>query len=200
MYIPKNFLVTDQNEVIEFMKRYSFATMISVEDKLPVATHLPFVISERGEDIMLTAHFARANTQWERITEGDVLVIFTEPHAYISPKNYDHERNVPTWNYIAVHAYGTVKLLQDVKQTLDVLEATIVNYESGYKAQWDRFDESYKLKMIKGIVAFELTITDLQAKKKLSQNRTETEKTKIISDLSQRESSHERDLANFMRK
>lgn len=200
MYIPKNFLATDRNEVLDFMKRYSFATLISVENKLPIATHLPFVVSERGQDVVLTAHFARANPQWQRIAEGKVLVIFTQPHAYISPKNYDHELNVPTWNYIAVHAYGTVRLLPDLKQTLNVLEATIINYESGYQAQWDSLDEAYKLKMIKGIVAFELTVTDLQAKKKLSQNRTETEKTNIINELSQAESSHERDLAEYMRK
>ena len=200
MYIPKNFLLTDQNEISEFMQRYSFATLVSMDAELPVATHLPFIVAKRGEELVLTAHFARANMQWENLINGKVLVIFAEPHAYISTKNYELDLNVPTWNYFAVHAYGDARLLPDVQDTLSVLEATILNYEADYKVQWDAFPEDYKLKMIKGIVAFEICVTDLQAKKKLSQNRTDQEKKQIIDTLAQSDASHERAVAEYMDK
>ena len=198
MYIPKNFLINDEQEIVDFIQRYSFATIISIDEQIPVATHLPFITSVRNGQLYLRAHFAKANLQWQNIKDQKVLIVFAEPHAYISPKYYDAELNVPTWNYVAVHVYGQVELLQEERQTLNVLEETIINYEPGYKSRWDSFDESYKLKMIKGIVAFEVKVTDVQGKKKVSQNRTEIEKTRIITALQQSEKSNERDVATYM--
>jgi len=134
------------------------------------------------------------------IEENTVLIIFSEPHAYISPKHYEKELNVPTWNYISVHAYGKGKLLTGKDETFAVLEATIDNYEKAYRKQWDGLPEDYKLKMANGIVAFEITVTDLQAKKKLSQNRTETERKNIIDSLSGSDDTNEQRIAEFMRK
>jgi len=105
---------------------------------------------------------------------------------------------VPTWNYIAVHAYGDAKLITDEQSAVEVLEATIDNYESGYKEQWDTLPVDYKVKLIKGIVAFEVAITDLQAKKKLSQNKTEKEQKNIVDALSLSEDINERDIAEYM--
>ncbi len=174
MYIPKINLATDQTEILKFMKRFSFATIITAKDNFPIATHLPFLVTTKDDRVVLTSHFAKANEQWQNIENDKVLVIFSEPHAYISTKNYDKELNVPTWNYISIHAYGQGKLITDVKNTFEVLEATVDNYETSYREKWDSFPDEYKLKMSKGIVAFEIIVTDLQAKKKLSQNRTET--------------------------
>lgn len=199
MYIPTTNLATDTAEIVDFMKRFSFATIITSKDNLPTATHLPFVVSRNGENIMLTSHFARANDQWKDIEENPALVIFSEPHAYISTSNYDKELNVPTWNYIAVHAYGKARLITEQDETFDVLEKTIQFYENTYQQQWDSFPADYKLRMSKGIVAFEILITDLQAKKKLSQNRSETEKNKIIDTLSKSKDSNEQMIAAYMR-
>jgi len=198
MYIPKNFLTTDREEMIGFMKKYSFATIITAKDNFPTATHLPFLVSAKGDTIMLTSHFAKANEQWKQIAENKVLVIFSEPHAYISPKHYDKELNVPTWNYFSVHAYGQGQLITDTEKTFEVLEATMENYEIDYKQQWNRLPEDYKLKMVKGIVAFEVILTDLQAKKKLSQNKTNAEQMRIIETLSNSDNSNERDIAEYM--
>lgn len=173
MYIPKINLTTDRDEIVAFMKQFSFATIITAKDNFPVATHLPFLVSIKDDQIILTSHFAKANEHWIDIETDKVLVIFSEPHAYISPTNYDKELNVPTWNYISVHGYGQGKLILETEKTFAVLEATINNYESLYKQQWDNLPEDYKLKLVKGIVAFEIVVTDLQAKKKLSQNKTE---------------------------
>ncbi len=199
MYIPKINLATDREDIISFVKRFSFATVITSKNNLPVATHLPFVISEDGESLILTSHFAKANNQWEDIEANPVLVIFTEPHAYISPANYTKDLNVPTWNYISVHAYGKGKIITDTENTYRILESTIASYEPGYRKQWDNFPEEYKLKMSKGIVAFEITVTDLQAKKKLSQNRSEIEQQNIINSLSESQDNNERMIADYMK-
>ncbi len=199
MYIPKINLATDQTEIVKFMKRFSFATIITAKDNFPIATHLPFLVTTKDDSIVLTSHFAKANEQWKNIENNKVLVIFSEPHAYISTKNYDKELNVPTWNYISIHAYGQGKLITDVKNTFEVLEATVDNYETSYREKWDSFPEEYKLKMSKGIVAFQIIVTDLQAKKKLSQNRTETEKQKIIETLSESNDTNEQLIAQYMK-
>lgn len=198
MYIPKINSTTDKNEIVTFMKHFSFATIITAKDSSPIATHLPFLVTTKDDDVILTSHFAKANTHWEDIENSEVLVIFSEPHAYISTKNYDKELNVPTWNYISIHAYGQGKLITETEKTFEVLEATIDNYETSYRQQWDNFPKDYKLKMSKGIVAFEIIVTDLQAKKKLSQNRTDTEKKKIIETLSQSKDTNEQLIAEYM--
>jgi transcriptional regulator len=200
MYIPKINLETDRDEIVAFMKQFSFATIITAKDNLPVATHLPFLVTIRDGNVILTSHFARANEHWEDIGNNKVLVIFSEPHAYISPKNYDKELNVPTWNYISIHAYGQGKLITETDKTFNVLESMIDNYEISYRQQWDSLPEEYKFKMSKAIVAFEIVVTDLQAKKKLSQNRTGSEKQKIIDTLSKSDDSNEQLIAAYMEK
>jgi len=199
MYIPKINLETDRQKIIAFMQQFSFATIITASDNLPVASHLPFVVSVKDDTVVLTSHFAKANEHWKEIENTKVLVIFSEPHAYISPKNYEKELSVPTWNYISVHAYGQGKLITETDKTYKVLEAIIDNYEASYRQQWDNLPEDYKLKMSKGIVAFEIICTELQAKKKLSQNRTDTERQKIIDVLSNSNDSNEQLIAHYMR-
>lgn len=198
MYIPKLNLMTDKTEAVKFMKRFSFATIISAKDNLPVATHLPFLIRLKDETIVLTSHFAKANEQWKDIENNTVLVIFSEPHAYISPKHYDKELNVPTWNYLSVHAYGAGKIITSTDEVMEILESTIDNYELAYRQQWNHLPEDYKLKMANGIVAFKVEVTTIQGKKKLSQNKTENEQSKIINALSKSEDTNEQLLAEYM--
>lgn len=199
MYIPKINVMTDREEMVAFMKQFSFATIITARDNFPVATHLPFLVSVQGDKIILTSHFAKANEQWAAVAENKVLVIFTEPHAYISPKNYEKELNVPTWNYISIHAYGQGRLVTQTDKVIEILEATIGNYEQAYMQQWNSLPEDFKLKMIKGIVAFEIEVTELQAKQKLSQNKTETEQRRIINSLSDSDNDNERLIAEYMK-
>lgn len=199
MYIPKVNLATDKTEIIEFMKRFSFATIITSKNNFPTATHLPFVVTTKDDHIVLTSHFAKAKEHWQDIENNFVLVIFSEPHAYVSTKNYDKELNVPTWNYISIHAYGQGKLISEQEKTFQTLEATIDNYETAYRQHWDNFPQEYKLNMSKGIIAFEIIVTDIQAKKKLSQNRTDTEQIKIIEALSNSKDTNEIIIAEYMK-
>ncbi|MDB5124232.1 MAG: paiB [Mucilaginibacter sp.] len=199
MYIPSFNKFPDQQEAVAFMQRYSFATIISVKDGLPVATHLPFLVKEKDDKIILSSHFAKANPQSADIIGTTALVIFTEPHAYVSPKHYEKIESVPTWNYLAVHAYGKCALLDGEQNKAVVLQEMIKYYDAGYLNQWNSLPEDYKQKMMKGIVAFEIVVDDLQAKKKLSQNRSETEREHIINDLSKAQNSNEKEIAQYMK-
>jgi transcriptional regulator len=198
MYIPKINETTDRNEIISFMKQFSFATIITAKDNLPIGTHLPFIVTTQDDKVVLTSHFAKANEQWKDIENNNVLVIFSEPHAYISPTNYEKELNVPTWNYISVHAYGQGKIVTETVQVMQLLESMIDNYEASYRQQWESLPQDYKLNLSKGIVAFEIIVSDLQGKKKLSQNKTESEKQKIIDTLSKSNHTNEKLIAEFM--
>lgn len=110
MYIPNHFKQEDNDKTMEFMQTYNFALLISVDNELPIATHLPFVVEVQGNSMVLFSHLSKTNPQWKSFADKEVLVVFSEPHAYISPTLYTHEKNVPTWNYIAVHAYGKIQI------------------------------------------------------------------------------------------
>jgi transcriptional regulator len=198
MYIPKQFLITDQQEAVSFMQRYSFATIVTVNNAVPTATHLPFVVIQKDDKIILTSHFAKANPQSAEILNGKPLVIFAEPHAYISPKHYEQEISVPTWNYIAVHAYGNATLIESPENKAELLEQTIQFYEADYMQQWNNLSQDYKLNMMKGIVGFEIIVDDLQAKKKLSQNKTQKERENIIAELKSKTDTTEKEIAAYM--
>ncbi len=198
MYIPSFNKFDDQQEAISFMQRYSFATIVSVIDGLPVATHLPFLVTEKDNKIILQSHFAKANPQAKDIANSRALVIFAEPHAYVSPRHYEKIESVPTWNYLAVHAHGECTLLDSEEEKEILLKATIQNYEAEYLKQWNSLPNDFKKNMMKGIVAFEITVDDLQAKKKLSQNKTEKERESIIHELNNAGNTTEKDLAAYM--
>jgi transcriptional regulator len=199
MYIPSFNKFEDRQKAVAFMQRYSFATIVSVKDDLPVATHLPFLVKHVDDKVILASHFAKANPQSADIINTKALVIFTEPHAYISPKLYEKEESVPTWNYLAVHAYGKCELLDGEENKATLLKETIKYYDADYLKQWDSLPDKYKQNMMKGIVAFEIVVDDLQAKAKLSQNRTEKERENIIGALDAAENTPEKEIAEYMK-
>lgn len=183
MYIPKYFEQNDKSKSIAFMQTYNFALLISVKNTLPIATHLPFVIEEIDNSIVLFSHLSKLNEQWKTFNNNEVLVIFSEPHAYISPTLYEKKQNVPTWNYVAVHAYGKVKILDSNEEKLQVLHKQMQSYEVNYIEQFKELDSKYIDGLLNGIVAFKITITNLQSKEKLSQNKTEKERENIKAHL-----------------
>lgn len=199
MYTPDHFKLEDKSEILSFIKEYSFATIINVKDNFPSATHLPFIIKEENKELYLISHFAKANEQWKEITLNKSLVVFSEPHAYISPKNYDSVKNVPTWNYVSVQIYGDGEIVSTEEETIEILKETILTYESDYLPQWESLPATFKNNMIKGIVAFKIKVTDIQAKKKASQNRSETEKEKIVENLSNSSNEVERKMASYIK-
>jgi transcriptional regulator len=146
----------------------------------------------------LKSHFAKVNPQATDSIDTRVLVIFTEPHAYISPKHYEKIENVPTWNYLAVHVYGKYTLLEGEEKKAALLKDTINYYEADYLKQWDNLPDTFKHNMMKGITAFEIVVDELQAKSKLSQNKTQKEIDSIIKELGDSENTNEKDIAEYM--
>lgn len=199
MYIPKINQINDKGEILSFMRRFNFATIITSKGNYPTATHLPFVVDDRNGNIVLISHFAKANTHWEDIVDSAVLVIFIEPHAYISTKNYEKETNVPTWNYIAIHAYGKGKVISDEDKEKSLVRM-IDFFDNSFCGQWQNLPDEYKLKMKNGIVAFEIEVDKIEAKFKLSQNRSEVEKENIINLLSNSSNTNENLIAEYMNK
>jgi transcriptional regulator len=198
MYIPDLYRVDDREFLKSFMRKFSFATLITSENNEPIATHLPFVIEERDDKIILTTHMAEANPQWKSFKK-QALVIFQEPHSYVSPTLYEKKTNVPTWNYIAVHAYGFPKILEGNAVKIDVLEKMFQSYEAGFKTQWESLPEQYKNALLGEIVAFEIEVDEIQGKQKLSQNKTLKERENIISDFEKSDDGAAQSLAGFMK-
>jgi len=133
---------------------------------------------------MRRGHMARANRQWRDLpTRAEVLAIFHGPHAYISPSNYDAHENVPTWNYGAVHVYGRATTYIETEQLLAMLHDLIPTFESAYAQQWESLGEAYRHRMLSHIVGFEIAVSKVEAKFKLSQNRTRDEQQRIIDSL-----------------
>jgi len=199
MYIPKHFRVDDLNTLHDLMRAYSFATLITQHEGVPFATHLPFILdAQRGPYGTLLAHVARANPQWRDFTsEQEVLVIFQGPHAYVSPSWYEVELSVPTWNYAAVHAYGVPRLVEDGEELYQLLKVLIETHESQFENPWPfQLPHDYLQKMMRGIVAFQIEITRLEGKFKMSQNRTASERENIIAALN--ESSDTQPAAELM--
>ncbi len=201
MYTPKHFEEKDRIKLVEFMKEYNFAAIVNTTKKRYWATHLPFLVEESGGEIILKAHMAKANPQWANFKQDEeVLVIFQEPHAYISPKLYDNPVSVPTWNYIAVHAYGVPEILPGIEERIAILEKSFEAFDSTYKQQWDVLPADYKTDLLNGIVAFRIKITNIEGKFKLSQNRTEGDRERVIASLAHKEDKAKRDIADFMKK
>lgn len=201
MYTPKHFEEKDRSKLVEFMKEYNFAAIVNSAKKRYWATHLPFLVEETGGEIILKAHMAKANPQWANFRpDEEVLVIFQEPHAYISPKLYDNPVSVPTWNYIAVHAYGVPEILPGIEERIALLEDSFKVFDSSFKEQWDVLPADYKTELLEGIVAFRIKITNIEGKFKLSQNRTEGDRTRIIDALSSKNEKTKQDIASYMEK
>ncbi len=186
MYIPKAFREDDLEKLHKLMQEYSFAALVTQQDGVPVATHLPFLLDmERGQYGTLMAHMARANPQWRTFNSGqEALVIFQGPHAYISPSWYEVELSVPTWNYAAVHAYGVPRIIDDKATLYDLLKALIERHEAQFEKPWDfQLPEDYLQKMMQGTVGFEIEITRLEGKFKMSQNRSASEQQRVKAAL-----------------
>ena len=176
MYIPEAFLLEDREAVFELIRRHDFALLATARGGAVQASHLPVLLdADRGPQGTLYAHVARANPQWRDFAalESDAMVVFQGPHAYISPTWYGPGRQVPTWNYVAVHAYGRPRVIEDDAAVHALLERLVARHEAGRSPAWsmDSQEESYLSAMRRGIVAFELPIARLEAKAKLSQNK-----------------------------
>ncbi len=157
------------------MREHSFATLVSTDaGGTPVATHLPTALSDEAERIVLHFHLARANPHAAILCDrASAMMVFLGPHAYMSPAVYPDLRRVPTWNYIAVHAYGDVEALTGFDAKDALLKSLIALNEPAYAAQWRALDDAFQHTMMGAIMAFRMTVTRLDSKFKLNQHRKE---------------------------
>lgn len=159
--------------------------MVTAGEGKPIATHVPFVVEDRSGTTFLLTHIARANDQWKDFENKPVLVIFHEPHAYVSAKFFDNKEDVPTWNYAAVHAYGTATIVSSRDEIEKLLLKTFDFYDPSYHEQWKNdLSGEFKTKLIARIVACEIEVVEMQGKKKLSQNYSVEEVRRIIGEFS----------------
>jgi transcriptional regulator len=185
MYIPEHFRVREHEKAITFMQANPFAILVSQTPDGPFATHLPLAIYQEGEQVILRGHVGKANPHWQHLeSQPQALVIFHGPHAYISPSNYVTRENVPTWNYGAVHGYGNARVFATHEELLRMLDGLISTFERSYAVQWSEMSQAYRERMLGHIVGFEIVVSRLEAKFKLSQNRTKQEQENVIASLS----------------
>jgi transcriptional regulator len=188
VYIPEHFRVEDQAVALAFMRANPFAILVSSTNDGPFATHVPVIIRETGDHLTIRGHVAKANPHWRSLQEQPAcLMIFHGPHAYISPSNYDTREVVPTWNYGAVHVYGKASTYSAPEDLLSMLHDLIPTFEAAYSEQWASLSEAYRTRMLSHIVGFEIPVTKIEAKMKLSQNRTREEQQHVIDSLSRAE-------------
>lgn len=198
MYIPKHFKVDDEDQIYEFIEKYSFATLYSTHMGEPYATHLPLILKK--DENALYGHFARPNVQWKDIGNQTVLVVFQGPHCYISPSWYEIKDAVPTWNYVSIHLYGKVDIIEDEKVIFDSLNEMVNKYEkpdSPYNLK--NVDSKYIEGMSKGIVAFKINITKIEAKAKLNQNHPVERQELIIEHLERSSDQNDLQVAYLMK-
>jgi transcriptional regulator len=205
MYTPKEFQVNDIEQIGSFMQTNNFATLASWDGKRLIASHLLFeVVSENSAEFILNCHLARANDQWRALSpENEVLVIFGGAHTYISPRWYNQAGNVPTWNYQAVHAYGVPTIVDNQDELYGMLTRLVDRYESNSGAiseyHLDALPKKIVSEKMKGVVGLRIHVTHLEAKFKLSQNRSQPERENITIELEKRGDENSTMIAEAMR-
>ena len=184
MYSPKFNLVADRAVLLEAMQTYSFAILFGPQggaEMTPplVATHLPLVVKDEGEHGLIEGHFAKANRHWQALAGRETLVVFPGPHSYVSPAFYVDPLSVPTWNYIAVHAYGILELVEDDAGKDALLAGLIEANEPAFAEQWRNSPDGFRRTMLAGIMGFRIPIARIEGKFKISQNRAPEERRNV---------------------
>jgi transcriptional regulator len=201
MYVPENFAETDRETQLAVIRETGWGYLVGVIDDLPYVTHLPFMVDGAAGREKLVAHVSRLNPHWNSFAEGrEQLVVFPGPHGYVSPSWYKAKKAVPTWNYVAVHVYGTPRIVDDPEACYAAQKNLVDFHESGLEQPWRMEDmpESYIDGMLRGIVGFEIPIARIEAKFKLNQNRKPEDRKGVIAAFAAGEREDSRRLAELM--
>ncbi len=198
MYIPAHFRNDDPAELRRLMRAHNFATLVTVgPDDAPFASHLPMLV-EDGEDgaLFLRTHMARANPQWQHFDANGTpsLAIFHGPHALVNSNWYESAPNVPTWNYAVVHAYGPVRLTEDAETTRGIAYRLVAQHTPDMRP----IPEEYERRLLAAVVTFEMRVTRLEGKYKLSQNKSEADRANAQRELALSPDESERQTAALM--
>jgi transcriptional regulator len=200
MYTPSYNRAEDRAEIVAMMRAHNFCLFVTGSGGELHGTHLPCLIDERGEQMVIELHMAKANPQWQQFYDDEVLVAFSGPHAYVSPRWYARAPAVPTWNYAAVHAYGTVKVIDEARAKHSAQRRLVAAHDPEWLAQFDALTNDYLEQMLGAIVVFEVAVTRIDARWKLSQNRGREEQDRVIEQLERSGAAGDRALAALMRR
>ena len=198
MYTPKLYREEDREKILEFLKQNNFPALVTYDGEMPIATHLPVEIIESDDGTLtILGHMSRANPQWRSFDEQEVLLIFQGAHTYISPRWYDHV-NVPTWNYMMVHVYGKVRLVEG-EELHSLLSRLVKNHEEPTAYSLEALPQDFVQKEMNGVVGFAVDVTRIDAGYKLSQNRNDGDHENIIRELEGRGDENSAAVAKSMR-
>lgn len=205
MYTPPAFREDDPATLRAMMREAPLATLVTGTADGLLATPLPlFLVEDEGEHGTLYGHLAKANPQWQTAPAGEALAIFAGPDAYITPSWYaakaEHGKVVPTWNYAAVHVYGTVAFFDDEASLHDVVSRLTALHEGTRAAPWAVTDapEKFVSSQLKGIVGLRLPINRIEGKRKMSQNRPEADRAGVVARLSESDKPADRHVATLI--
>ena len=198
MYISKLYREEDRGNILEFLQQNEFATLVTYDGEKPTASHLLMEVVEEGESLLVNGHMSKANPLWRIFEKNpEVLVIFQGPHTYISPTWYNHV-NVPTWNYQAVHVYGKPRIVTDQEEFHAILSRLVEKYERETPYRLASLSPDFVANNIKGIVGFQIEVTQIEANYKLSQNREDEDYQNIVQHLHEREDEMSHHVAEAM--
>ena len=200
VYLPPHFTETRPEVLVAHIERHDFGLLVTNSGGL-IASQIPFLVERRGPDLILQGHLARPNPQVAALGEGEALAIFAGPHAYISPGWYEAGPAVPTWNYATVHAYGAARAIDDTDWLRTLLRRLSERHEAREAKPWrmDDLPAPYVGSMLNGIVGVEIAVSRLEGKFKLSQNRPEGDRPRIIAALDARGEQDSTGIADLMR-
>lgn len=197
MYSPPKFKFENHDEILEIIGKYPLATVISSTENGSFISHLPLVIEPHGKGIALLGHLARANSHWKLLKGSQVTAIFHGPSAYVTPKWYV-ENDVPTWNYAVVHIQGHVELIEDKEGIIDCLKKLTAHAEAGSKDPWEFWIPEERANLGQMIVGFRIVVDEMNAKFKMSQNRSDEDRKGAIEGLKNRGDETSREVARLM--
>ena len=194
MYTPKEFALESAAEAHALMRAHPFAILVTTTDSAPLATHLPTVLKADADRPLgrVECHVARPNPQWRSLARSEALIIFQGPEANIRPGWYaskaEHGKVVPTWNYAAVHAYGHLQVIEEEAWLIAHVTELTDQQESPFPRPWATGDapDAYLKQLARGIVGLALTITRLEGKAKMSQNRAQSDRAGVVRGLTER--------------
>ena len=200
MYSPAYNQVEDRTELLAFMRANNFPILVTGTGGVLHASHLPITVHEHGSQIVIDMHMAKNNPQWREFLDDEVMVIFSGPHAYVSPRWYADEERVPTWNYAAVHAYGVPEIISKKEEKMRSQRRLIESIDPAWLPKHDALSQKYVDQMLDGIVNFSIPVARMETRWKLSQNRGRDEMERIAAQLEQSGDGVERALAALTRK
>ena len=199
MHIPKLYREEDKAKILKFIRQNDFAVLVTHDGEKPVASHLLMEVLEEGDTLYVNGHMSRANPHWKTFEKNpEVLIIFHGAHTYISPTWYNHI-NVPTWNYQSVHVYGKPRLITNYDEAYSILKRLIDRYETEGHYKMETLPQDFVEKEIRGIMAFQIEVTRVEANYKLSQNRRDADHDNIITRLEERTDDLSHAVAEAMR-